>query len=1018
MHRIAEVRISPKQFFKPDDLGFVVLSQLYLILCLHRSLGQTYLRLCESRRTISNKCIEQKVAGFAPLVTALCKLDLRRPIAVVEAGTQAVLTAADGALHVLKGALDSLNVCQGLIRQSVSVFAQGSEGKETESLDELPEDIRRRIADRDLLCSKQADEYSALLRGLLETICQYRQGNISSMDRLADAEQLNWLTQSNMVTEMERRDAELEKVIESARECMKQYNIAIGAAGISALSRMGSSAKASLRCSGHDSLFGAALMAHDEWAKMYLGDGAARATDHAIMGLKVALTEDGCIASLLGLSQVPTQPDHESLLERTCEAADTSIANELKKQSSDAVSYFPCTLLLQAGRQVLEAWRGETEALKHACQVSQTLEAARLESKSLAGEGALALARQDALQALKRARDEHKAASLTLQMAALFQGKGEMARAMGFPAVPELNESRRRAQGAAEALRVATVKLTGELQGFFPEVILFIGQGLPAELGALWRPTQTLDAFDEKQLVAAASRHPVWRVREGNTWFAVKEYRLSRPGSLRTFLKEAAIIHRNRHHAIVELLGLFQDARSEGGTFYIQMPWYEHGTLDQWVVGGQLPEWYRVRAVLLDALQGLAHLHLGGVVHGDVKPANILVDARERGRLADFDVSIDAGQRTSAAWITSAATAATTARGFTAGFEAPELAAACRATPATDMFAFGRTVEAVQRQCEPPQDSEGAYPMEALSAVARRVADRARGQTAAFVQALTAAEPGRRPNAEDASKMAFFTVLEDVCRREARTCLLCELSGQSALHPAEGGGLVCAEGHFHCRGCLGRLTADLLEVGNVAKRKLREGQVMCCRYPAECRAPGFLDRELVALLQADVAQAYLGGRIEALQALDRAALEGQLRQELAEELRRLAVLDQRERRVVVARRHIEEEILQMRCPRAGCWRAFLDFDGCFAVSCSACPCKFCGWCLQDCGDVDAHPHCSSCPRVPPGMDALFPGAGAFEQAHRERCREGVAAYLLGLDEETRQGVCRALQPRLCELGLQ
>ncbi len=990
-----------------------------LIICVHRSLGQTYLRLCESRRTETNNCIEQKVAGFAPLVAALsgCQLGLRRPMAAVEAGTHAVWAAADGALHALKSALDSLNVCQGLIRQSVSVFAQGSEGQEMESLDELPKDIRRRIADRDLLCSKQADEFSELLKGLLETIFQQRQDNISSMDGLADAAQPNWLTQSNLATEMERRDAELEQVIESARECMEQYNIAIGTAGSSALSRMGSCATVSLRSSGQDASLVAALAARDEWAKLYLGDGAARATDQAIIGLKRALTEDGCIASLLGLSQEPTQPDQESLLEQICKDADKSIAHERKQQSADAVSYFPCTSLLQAGRQVLEAGRGETEALKHACQVYRTLEAARLESKSLADEGALALARQEALQALKSARDEHKAATLTLQMAALFQGKEEMARAMGFPAVPGLNESRCRVQAAAAALRIATVRLTGELQGFFPEVILFIGQGLPAELGALWRPAQTLDAFDEKQLVAAASRHPVWRVREANTWFAVKEYRLSRPGSLRTFLKEAAIIHRNRHHAIVELLGLFQDARGEGGTFYIQMPWYEHGTLDQWAVGGQLPEWFRVRAVLLDALQGLAHLHLGGVVHGDVKPANILVDARERGRLADFDVSIDAGQRTSAAWMTSAATAATTARGFTVGFEAPELAIAGRATHATDMFAFGRTVEAVQRQCEPPQDSDGARPLEALSAVALRVAERARGQTAALVQALTATEPDKRPNAADATKMPFFTVLEDVCRREARACLLCELSGEGALHPAEGGGLVCAEGHFHCRGCLGQLTMDLLEVENVGMKERREGQVMCSRYPAECRAPGFLDGELVALLPAEVAQAYLGGRIEALQARARAALEGQLRQELAEELRRLAALDERERRVVAARRHIEEEILQMRCPRAGCWRAFLDFDGCFAVSCSACPCKFCGWCFKDCGDADAHPHCRSCPRVPPGTDALFPGAGAFERVHRERCREGVAEYLLGLDEETRQGVCRALQPRLRELGL-
>lgn len=53
------------------------------------------------------------------------------------------------------------------------------------------------------------------------------------------------------------------------------------------------------------------------------------------------------------------------------------------------------------------------------------------------------------------------------------------------------------------------------------------------------------------------------------------------------------------------------------------------------------------------------------------------------------------------------------------------------------------------------------------------------------------------------------------------------------------------------------------------------------------------------------------------------------------------------------RHKIIDEILTLRCPR--CKQAFLDFDGCFALTCGSCPCRFCGWCLEDCGDHDAHP---------------------------------------------------------------
>jgi len=75
------------------------------------------------------------------------------------------------------------------------------------------------------------------------------------------------------------------------------------------------------------------------------------------------------------------------------------------------------------------------------------------------------------------------------------------------------------------------------------------------------------------------------------------------------------------------------------------MPWYDNGTLEQWAGGDKLQEWMQVRSVLLDDLVGLVHLHAHGVIHGDVKPANILVDARERGLLADFDISINTARR-------------------------------------------------------------------------------------------------------------------------------------------------------------------------------------------------------------------------------------------------------------------------------------------------------------------------------------------------------------------------------------
>ena len=144
----------------------------------------------------------------------------------------------------------------------------------------------------------------------------------------------------------------------------------------------------------------------------------------------------------------------------------------------------------------------------------------------------------------------------------------------------------------------------------------------------------------------------------------------------RRFVREARLAARLSHPNVVAVF----DAGEEDGRPYIVMECVEGESLAETLTreGTLAPD--RVRELGLQACAGLEHAHRAGLIHRDVKPANLLVTADGTLKIADFGIAHAAeGTRL---------TEVGTVLG-TAAYLSPEQANGEPVTPASDLYSLG-----------------------------------------------------------------------------------------------------------------------------------------------------------------------------------------------------------------------------------------------------------------------------------------------------------------------------------------
>ena len=148
--------------------------------------------------------------------------------------------------------------------------------------------------------------------------------------------------------------------------------------------------------------------------------------------------------------------------------------------------------------------------------------------------------------------------------------------------------------------------------------------------------------------------------------------------SVQWFLAEARLVARINHPRVVQIYG----AARHGEHCYIAMEYVPGESAEALVARHGPMSAERATDVLVQAASALQAAHRSGVVHRDVKPANLLVAADGITKLGDFGMALGGAE---------GAPGGARLRVGTPYFIAPELWRGEAATPASDLYALGAT---------------------------------------------------------------------------------------------------------------------------------------------------------------------------------------------------------------------------------------------------------------------------------------------------------------------------------------
>jgi len=148
------------------------------------------------------------------------------------------------------------------------------------------------------------------------------------------------------------------------------------------------------------------------------------------------------------------------------------------------------------------------------------------------------------------------------------------------------------------------------------------------------------DKYEVQELIAQGGMGILYKAldRKLNRVVALKvvhPHLTSDPSFLQRFLREARSMARLQHENIVSIFSVEQDH----GTQFIVMEYFQGTNLQIRIKpSGSLPL-HEAMAITYQMAKALAYAHEHGIIHRDVKPANVLLDSDNRVKLTDFGIA-------------------------------------------------------------------------------------------------------------------------------------------------------------------------------------------------------------------------------------------------------------------------------------------------------------------------------------------------------------------------------------------